>query len=48
MVWEYYVDDREKELKGIVWSVVEKRIGKIMNLFREIKFGDRSEVGGIL
>lgn len=47
LVWEYHVDDREKELKGIVWSVVEKRTGKTMNLFRETKSGDRSEVGGI-
>lgn len=47
MVWEYHVDDREKELKGIVWSVVEKGTGKTMNLFTETKSGDRSEVGGI-
>ena len=47
LVWEYRVDDKEKELFGIVWSVVEKVTGNTINLFIETKSGDRSEVGGI-
>lgn len=47
MVWEYRVDDKEKELLGVVWSVVEKGTGNTINLFTETKSGDRSEGGGI-
>lgn len=47
MVWEYRVDDREKELKGIVWSVADKVTGNPIAMFIETKSGDRSEVGGI-
>ena len=47
MVWEYRVDDKEKELKGIVWSVVEKVTGNTINLFTETKSGDRNEGSGI-
>ena len=47
MVWEYRVDDKEKELFGIVWSVVEKVTGNTINLFIETKSGDRKESSGI-
>lgn len=47
MVWEYRVDDKEKELKGIVWSVVEKSTGSTINLFTETKSGERNEGSGI-
>ena len=47
MVWEYRVDDREKELKGVVWSVAEKVTGRPITMLAEEKCGDRSEAGGI-
>lgn len=47
MVWEYHVDDKEKELLGIVWTVIEKVTGNTIILFTETKSGDRSEFGGI-
>jgi len=47
LVWEYCVDDREKELKGVVWSVEDKVIGRPITMFVEKKSGDRSEAAGI-
>ena len=45
LVWEYRVDDREKELKGIVWSVADKVTGTFTTMLVEEKSGDRSEAG---
>jgi len=47
LIWEYRVDDKQKELKGIVWSVVDKVTGIPIIMLLEKKSGDRSEAGGI-
>ena len=47
MVWKYLVDDKEKELKGVIWSVADKATGNPITMVGETKSGDRSEAGGI-
>ena len=47
LVWEYLVDDKEKELKGIVWSVAEKVTGNPIVMLTETKSGDRNEASSI-
>ena len=47
MVWEYRVDDKEKELKGILWSVADKVTGNPVTMLIEEKSGDRIEAPGI-
>ena len=47
LVWEYRVDDKEKDLQGIVWSVEDKATGNPINMLLETKSGDRSEAAGI-
>ena len=47
LVWEYRVDDKEKELKGILWSVADKVTGNPVTMLIEEKSGDRIEAPGI-
>lgn len=42
LVWEYSVDDRQKELKGISWSVTDKVTGAPIFLIIETTSGNRS------
>lgn len=47
LVWEYHVDDKEKELRGIFWSVIHKVTGRPITMLVETKSGDRTEDGDI-
>lgn len=47
LVWEYSVDDRQKELKAIVWSVADKVTGAPVFLVIETKSRNRSYAPGI-
>lgn len=47
LVWEYRVDDKEKELLGIVWSVESRVTLKPISMLVEEKSGDRREASGI-
>lgn len=47
LVWEYSVDDRQKELQGIIWSVNDKGTGNPIFLVLENKSGDKSYAAGI-
>lgn len=42
LVWEYSVDNRQLDLKGIVWSVTDKATSKSIVLVIETKSGNRS------
>lgn len=47
LVWEYSVDDRQIELKGIVWTVTVKATGNPAILVIETKSGNRSNPANI-
>lgn len=47
LVWKYSVDDRQKELQGIVWRVADKETGNPIFLVIETKSANRSYAGGI-
>lgn len=47
LVWEYSVDDRQVELKGIVWSVTDEVTSISSILVIETKAGNRSSPGNI-
>lgn len=47
LVWEYSVDDRQKELQGILWSVADKVTGNPISMVIETKSGNRSYAGSI-
>ena len=47
LVWEYSVDDRQIELQGIVWSVIDKATGIPTVLVIETKSGNRSNPDNI-
>ena len=46
-MWEYNVDDRKKELKGILWRVADQVTGTFITMLIEEKSGNRSEAVSI-